>query len=123
LVLVGPKGVGRHSLARITGHAADCHVHQYETTGGGPGSGWNLSDWTDAFKAALVSAADDEKRSVFICSDAEFERPECRALVNHVIANGDVMYLFDAKERNELVEQMRAIDLQKEKTLQVFILI
>lgn len=115
LVLVGPKGVGRHSLARMAGHASDCHVNQFETGGGG----WNLSDWTDSFKAALVSAADDEKRSVFICSDTEFERPECRALVNHVLANGDTMYLFDAKERNELVEQMRAIDLQKEKTLQV----
>ena len=115
LVLIGPKGVGRHSLARMAGHASDCHVHQFES----PSSGWTLDDWTDAFKAALVSAADDEKRSVFICSDGEFERPECRALVNHVLANGDVMYLFDAKERNELVEQMRAIDLQKEKTLQV----
>lgn len=80
-----------------------------------------MTEWTNAFKAALVAAADEEKRSIFICSDTEFERPECRALVNHILANGDIMYLFDAKERNDLVEQMRAIDLQKEKTLQVSI--
>lgn len=117
LILVGPKGVGRHTLARLAGHASDCTVHQYEA--GGADSSWNASEWITTFKGALISAADEDKRSIFICSDIEFERPECRALVNHVVSHGDLMYLFDSKERNEIVEQMRAIDLQKEKTLQV----
>lgn len=30
LVLIANQGVGRHSLARITAHASDCHVHQFE---------------------------------------------------------------------------------------------
>lgn len=119
LMLVGPKGVGRHTLARLSGHASDCTVHQYDT--GSSANGWNLKDWTEAFKAALISAADDDKRSIFICSDEEFERPECRSLINHVVSHGDLMYLFDTKERNDIVEQMRVIDLQKEKTLQVFL--
>ena len=117
LILVGPKGVGRHTLARLAGHASDCTVHQYET--GASGCGWNAADWTDALKSALIAAADDDKRSIFICSDVEFQRPECKSLINHIVSHGDLMYLFDAKERNEIVEQMRAIDLQKEKTLQV----
>ena len=66
-----------------------------------------------------MSAAEEDKRSVFVCSDAELERPECRALVNHISSGGDIMHLFDSKERHALIEQMRAIDLQKEKTLQV----
>lgn len=124
LLLVGPKGVGRHTLARLTGHASDCHINQYDTgaVGIGGSGAWNLKDWIETFKQSLLCAAEDEKRSVFICSDVEFERPECRALINHVVAHGDVMYLFDAKERGQIIEQMRAIDLQKEKTLQVTIL-
>ena len=64
-----------------------------------------------------MRAACDDKRSVFIVSDVELELDECKVLVNHVLSQGDVMYLFDANERNDLVEKMRAIDLQKEKSL------
>lgn len=124
LILVGPKGVGRHTLARLAGHASDSTVHQYESsspdTGNSKGTVWNVTDWTDALKFALIDAADDDKKCAFICSDVEFQRPECRSLINHIVSHGDLMYLFDARERGELVEQMRAIDLQKEKTLQVF---
>lgn len=128
LILIGPKGVGRHTLAKLAGHASDCHISHYDMSGGtvpgvAPSGGWSMSDWIETFKQSLVSAAEDEKRSLFICSDVEFARPECRALVNHVVAHGDVMYLFDAKERAQIIEQMRAIDLQKEKTLQVTLLI
>jgi dynein heavy chain len=125
LILVGPKGVGRHTLARLAGHASDSTVHQYESSccsgenGPSKGGTWNYGDWVNALKLALIDSADDDKKCVFICSDVEFHRPECRALINHIVSHGDLMYLFDAKERNELVEQMRVIDLQKEKTLQV----
>lgn len=107
--------MGRHSLARLASHACDCHPHYYEWTG----DNWQLTEWISALKMALVSAAEEDKRSVFICSDAELERPQCRALVNHIASAGDVMHLFDVKEKQALIEQMRAIDLQKEKTLQV----
>lgn len=79
----------------------------------------NFEDWLTSFKGALVRAACDDKRSVFIVSDTDLEMNECKVLVNHVISQGDVMYLFDVNERNDLVEKMRAIDLQKEKSLQV----
>ena len=55
-------------------------------------------------------------------SDADLEMDECKVLVNHVISQGDIMYLFDSNERNDLVEKMRTIDLQKEKSLQVSVL-
>ena len=119
LILVGPKGVGRHTLAKLAGHASDCTVTQHEPIGNDGGDVWNAAEWTASFKMALVAAADEDKRSIFICSDTEFEREECRSLINHVVSHGDLMYLFDNKERHEIVEQMRAIDLQKEKTLQV----
>ena len=113
LVLVGPVGVGRHSVSRMAGHASDSEVHQFEM-----GNEFNYSEWLDTFKTALIRAATEDKRSVFILSDVEFEFDDCKALINHVVNSGDVMHLFSTDERVDLVEKMRAIDLQKEKSLQ-----
>ena len=95
LVIVGPVGVGRHSLARMAGHASDSEVHQFEIV-----NNWRYADWLETFKTALVRAATEDKRSLFIVSDVEFELNDCKALVNHVVNSGDVMHLFSSEERS-----------------------
>ena len=112
--MAGPIGVGRHSLSRITSTAADCHLFQQDWA-----ANWSYSEWIESFKVAIVRAANEEKRCVYIVSDAEYKHDQCKAIINHVLAKGDVMYLFTAEEKADLVEQMRLIDAQKEKSLQV----
>lgn len=112
-MLIGIGGSGRQSLTRLAAHITDYTMFYLETP-----RQYGKMEWNEDLKSILRTVSANETHGVFLFSDMQFKDDAFLEDVNNLLNSGEVPNLLSADEKSELVEKMRQIDSQRDKSAQ-----
>jgi dynein heavy chain, axonemal len=112
-LLVGVGGSGRTSMTRLASHICVYDMFQVEIT-----RTYDIHEWHDDIKAILRDVSATDLHGVFLFTDGQIKQEAFLEELNNLLNTGEVPNLFNAEEKLEIVEKMRQIDRQKDKSVQ-----
>ena len=102
LLLVGVGGSGKQSLTRLAGFAADCGLFEITLA-----RGYNESMFREDLKTLYSALGADNKKTVFLFTDAHVVEEGFLEMINNMLASGMVPALFDQQEQDACVGAVR----------------
>lgn len=112
-MLIGIGGSGRQSLTRLAAHITDYTMFYLETP-----RKYSQSDWHEDLKQILRTVSANEVHGVFLFTDMQFKEDSFLEDVNNLLNSGEVPNLLTADDKTDIVEKMRQIDSQRDKSAQ-----
>ncbi|KAG2427037.1 hypothetical protein HYH02_014682 [Chlamydomonas schloesseri] len=101
-LLVGVGGSGRQSVTQLAAFIEDFHLHSIEIS-----SAYGMSDWHDDLKAAMRSAGEKHRDTVFMFSDSQILNETMVEELSSLLNTGEVPNLFDTGEMITIGEAIR----------------
>jgi dynein heavy chain len=102
LMLVGVGGSGKQSLTRMAAFAADCGLFEITLA-----RGYNESMFREDLKILYSTLGSDNKKTVFLFTDAHVVEEGFLEMINNMLASGMVPALFDQSEQDACVNSVR----------------
>uniref|UniRef100_H3DEJ9 Dynein axonemal heavy chain 10 n=1 Tax=Tetraodon nigroviridis TaxID=99883 RepID=H3DEJ9_TETNG len=107
-LLVGVEGSGKQSLTKLAAFTAGCEVFEITLS-----RGYNESHFRDDLKTLYLKLGIENKKTVFLFTDAHVAEEGFLELINNMLTSGIVPALFPDDERESVVNQIRDEALQR----------
>lgn len=112
-LLIGVGGSGRQSLTRLASHIVDYAMFFVEIS-----RQYGSYEWHEDIKLILRSVSSSDLHAVFLFTDVQIKEESFLEDVNNLLNSGEVPNLFTGEEKSEIVEKIRQIDRQRDKSVQ-----
>lgn len=77
-----------------------------------------MAEWREDLKNIIIKVSTSENQGVFLFTDAQIKEELFLEDISYILNTGDIPNLFNAEEKNDILERMRQIDRAKDKSLQ-----
>jgi len=101
-LLVGVGGSGKQSLTRLAAYAAGCEVFEISLS-----RGYGENDFREDLKALYQKLGMEDKKVVFLFTDAHVAQEGFLELINNMLTSGMVPALFADDEKEAILNQVR----------------
>ncbi|XP_030593055.1 dynein heavy chain 10, axonemal isoform X2 [Archocentrus centrarchus] len=101
-LLVGVEGSGKQSLTKLAAFAADCEVFEITLS-----RGYSESNFREDLKTLYLKLGIENKKTVFIFTDAHVAEEGFLELINNMLTSGIVPALFPDDEKESVLNQLR----------------
>ncbi|XP_031712248.1 dynein heavy chain 10, axonemal [Anarrhichthys ocellatus] len=101
-LLVGVGGSGKQSLTRLAAFAAGCEMFEITVS-----RGYSESNFRDDLKALYLKLGIENKKTVFLFTDAHVAEEGFLELINSMLTSGIVPALFPDDEKESVLNQLR----------------
>lgn len=112
-MLIGVGGSGRQSLTRLAAHITDYAMYYVEIP-----RQYGTSEWHEDIKSILKTVSSSDLHGVFLFTDMQIKEESFLEDINNLLNSGEVPNLFSIDEKSEIIEKMRQIDRQRDKSIQ-----
>lgn len=112
-MLIGVGGSGRQSLTRLSSHIVDYAMFYVEIT-----RQYGSYEWHEDIKTILRTVSSSDLHGVFLFTDSQIKEESFLEDINNMLNSGEIPNLFTGEEKSEIVEKMRQIDRQRDKSVQ-----
>ncbi|XP_037633762.1 dynein heavy chain 10, axonemal [Sebastes umbrosus] len=101
-LLVGVGGSGKQSLTKLAAFTAGCEVFEITLS-----RGYSESNFRDDLKALYLKLGIENKKTVFLFTDAHVAEEGFLELINNMLTSGIVPALFPDDEKESIINQLR----------------
>ncbi|KAM4616801.1 dynein axonemal heavy chain 10 [Polymixia lowei] len=101
-LLVGVGGSGKQSLTKLAAFAAGCEVFEITLS-----RGYAESNFREDLKTLYLKLGIDNKKTVFLFTDAHVAEESFLELINNMLTSGIVPALFPDDEKESVLNQLR----------------
>lgn len=112
-MLIGVGGSGRQSLTRLAAHITDYAMYYVEIP-----RQYGTTEWHEDIKSILKTVSSSDLHGVFLFTDMQIKEESFLEDINNLLNSGEVPNLFSIDEKAEIIEKMRQIDRQRDKSIQ-----
>ena len=111
-LLIGVGGSGRQSLTRLAAHISNYSFHVIEMT-----NSYSFKDWRSDIKVLLKKFTLELNPGVLFLYSNQLRDPRCFEDINNILNLGEVPNIFNPDEKNEVIENMKNLESQLDKSL------
>lgn len=111
-LLVGVCGSGRQCLTRLAAHISNYNFQMIEMS-----NSYSFKDWRNDLKNVLRKFSTEITSCVLYVYDNQLKNELFLEDINNILNLGEVPNIFTADEKNEVVENMRTLESQLDKSL------
>ena len=77
-----------------------------------------MNEWHDDIRTIVKRVSSADVQGVFLFTDVQIKEESFLEDVSNLLNTGEVPNLFNAEDKNEILEKMRQIDRAKDKSIQ-----
>lgn len=107
-LLLGVGGSGRQSLSRLATFMANYKLFQIEVV-----KGYNMTNWRDDAKRALLQAGAEQKPTSFLFVDTQIVNEQMLEDLNNILNSGDIPNLYKTEDLEPINKVGRMICQEK----------
>ena len=111
-LLIGVGGSGRQSLTRLAAHISNYSFHMIEMN-----NTYSFIDWRSDIKAVLRKFSVEISPGVLFLYSSQLKDPRSLEDINNILNLGEVPNIFTVEEKNEILENMKNLEPQLDKSL------
>nr|XP_040564670.1 dynein heavy chain 7, axonemal-like [Lepeophtheirus salmonis] len=112
MIFIGLGGSGRQSLSRLAAHISGFEFHQIEL-----GKDDELYKWKSELKTVLKKTSLKLEPSILFLYDSQILVNEYLEDINNILLSGEVPNLFSLEEKLEIVENMKNLEKDMDKSM------